>query len=74
MKLTKYFIKLISSLALKLIGLYQAIPLAHKCRFHPSCSEYAKMKIQQDGIKAIGKITIRVLKCNPFAKRRVYMD
>lgn len=59
---------------LKLIDFYQTIPRAPRCRFHPSCSEYAKMKLEKDGIKSVGKVILRILKCTPFAKRRIYMD
>lgn len=61
---------------LKLVKAYKAIPLAPRCRFHPSCSEYAQMKLQQDGasLKTFAKIIKRILKCNPFSKRRVYLE
>lgn len=67
-------------LFLKFLDLYQAIlspdhsfwakrrfPYGY-CRFHPSCSEYAKQALRQyglipGGIKAVG----RILRCNPFA-------
>jgi putative membrane protein insertion efficiency factor len=39
------------------------------CRYIPSCSNYAKEAIEKYNIFiAIFKITIRVLKCNPFSK------
>jgi putative membrane protein insertion efficiency factor len=39
------------------------------CRYVPTCSNYAKEAIEKYNIfKAIIKITIRVLKCNPLSK------
>lgn len=57
-------------IALVLIRIYQFIasPLLGKnCRFHPSCSEYAKEAIEKHGlIKGILLGTKRLLKCHPF--------
>ena len=38
------------------------------CRFHPSCSEYAKQSIRKHGVfwGAINGIK-RVIRCNPFS-------
>jgi putative membrane protein insertion efficiency factor len=39
------------------------------CKYIPSCSNYAKEAIEKYNIiKAIIKIFIRVIKCNPFSK------
>jgi putative membrane protein insertion efficiency factor len=39
------------------------------CRYIPTCSNYAKEAIEKYNIfKAIIKITIRVIKCNPLSK------
>lgn len=39
------------------------------CRYTPTCSNYAKEAIEKYSIfKALFKITIRVLKCNPLSK------
>jgi putative membrane protein insertion efficiency factor len=54
-----------------LIWLYQKIVspiLRHwlKCRFYPSCSEYASLAIKKHGfLKGIRKIYNRLLKCRP---------
>lgn len=54
---------------LKLILLYQAIPHFPKCRFYPSCSEYAFQAIKKYGIIKGGlKSFLRILRCNPFSK------
>ena len=40
-----------------------------KCKFYPSCSEYAKQAIKKYGtIKGIFLSMKRFLKCNPFSK------
>ena len=37
------------------------------CRFSPTCSEYAKIKINKEGVFAgIAKSTIRILRCQLF--------
>jgi putative component of membrane protein insertase Oxa1/YidC/SpoIIIJ protein YidD len=35
------------------------------CKFHPSCSEYAKIILKRDGIIGIPKIITRIIKCRP---------
>lgn len=42
------------------------------CRFSPTCSEYAKQKIQEKGIIYGGYLSIiRLLKCQPFYNKTV---
>lgn len=37
------------------------------CKFSPTCSEYARTAISQEGVFAgLKKSTIRILKCQPF--------
>lgn len=59
------------------IGFYQNYlsPLLHLngriqlCRFHPTCSEYARQSLLKDGLyKGSAKSVWRVLRCNPFCK------
>jgi len=39
------------------------------CRFSPTCSEYAKIAINKEGIlTGLQKSTIRILRCQPFMK------
>lgn len=39
------------------------------CRFYPTCSAYAEEAIEKYNIiRAIIKIIIRILKCNPLSK------
>ena len=66
------------SLTLALIRLYQAtlspdhgwFKAAHphgRCRFYPTCSEYAYQAIERKGvIQGAGLALWRVLKCNPW--------
>jgi hypothetical protein len=38
-----------------------------RCRFYPSCSEYAILSIRQYGLFKGGVVSLlRILKCNPF--------
>ena len=56
---------------LKLIYFYQITPLSShsKCKFYPTCSNYAKEAIEVHGsFKGIFLIIKRILKCNPFSK------
>ncbi|MCD6539404.1 MAG: membrane protein insertion efficiency factor YidD [Candidatus Omnitrophica bacterium] len=37
------------------------------CRYYPSCSEYAKQALSKFTLfKALAKIFLRILRCNPF--------
>ncbi|MDD9950863.1 MAG: membrane protein insertion efficiency factor YidD [Zetaproteobacteria bacterium] len=41
--------------------------LGSVCRFHPSCSEYAIFSLKKYPIyKAVPRIILRILKCNPY--------
>ena len=56
---------------LKLIYIYQLMPMSShsKCKFYPSCSNYAKEAIENYGCIKGTILTIkRILKCNPFSK------
>jgi uncharacterized protein len=51
------------------IRVYQVLTmgLAPRCRFYPSCSEYARESIEARGLlKGLGLTLIRLLKCHPF--------
>lgn len=58
------------SLLIGLIRLYQLFlsPLmGPKCRFYPTCSDYAVQALNKYGIcKGTGKAIVRILKCHPF--------
>ena len=54
-----------------LITLYQRIPgpWHSMCKFHPTCSEYAKQAIQIHGAFKGSLLALwRILRCNPFSK------
>lgn len=56
---------------IKLIKLYQNTPLkSHaKCKYIPTCSNYAIMVIEDFGVfKGCFLALKRILKCNPFSK------
>ena len=54
------------------ISLYQRYMspfLGHNCRFHPTCSEYAKEAIEVHGvIKGVYLACLRIIKCGPWSK------
>jgi len=62
----------VKRLVIFLIELYQKFisPLTPgKCRYYPTCSNYAVMAIEKYGlIKGGAKALYRVLRCNPFSK------
>ncbi len=58
-------------LLLKLIHIYQNLPLSshYKCKYYPTCSEYAKIAITKYGaFKGVLLSIKRLAKCNPFSK------
>ena len=58
-------------ISIKLIELYQKIPgpWHNKCRFYPTCSNYAKEAILKYGfIKGWYLAIKRIIKCNPLYK------
>ena len=58
-------------LLLKLIDIYQHMPLFshNKCKYYPTCSNYAKEAITKYGTFKGSILAIkRILKCNPFSK------
>lgn len=63
--------RIISIIVYFFIQLIKQIFLMQKgtCKFEPSCSKYAKEAIEKLTLrKAIIKITLRILKCNPLSK------
>jgi putative membrane protein insertion efficiency factor len=57
-------------LVLSLLRLYRLLIsplLGQRCRFHPSCSEYASGCIHKHGLLRGGYLAVRrVLRCHPF--------
>jgi putative membrane protein insertion efficiency factor len=73
--LRAFFQELDVSIARVLLGLvrvYQRLlsPLfGRQCRFHPTCSEYAKQALNQHGsLFGIALTVWRILRCNPFCR------
>lgn len=58
-------------LAIAPLRLYQAVispALGPRCRFYPSCSEYAAQAIMRFGIlRGLVLASWRLLRCNPFS-------
>lgn len=62
---------MIKSLLIKLIRLYQRMPLSShfQCKYIPSCSNYAIDAIEYYGaFKGTLMAIWRILRCNPFSK------
>ncbi|MBS0583962.1 MAG: membrane protein insertion efficiency factor YidD [Proteobacteria bacterium] len=59
-------------LLLALITLYQRLLsplLGSRCRFHPSCSEYARVAVARFGATRGGALAVwRILRCQPFSE------
>jgi len=59
-------------LLLALIALYQRLLsplLGSRCRFHPSCSDYARVAVARFGAGRGGVLAIwRILRCQPFSE------
>ena len=48
---------------------YLSPMLGHNCRFHPTCSEYAKEAIEVHGVFKGGYLaSFRIVKCGPWSK------
>lgn len=62
--------KLIQKLLVCLVMMYRRLIspiLGQRCRFHPSCSMYAKQALGQYGVIKGGYLTTRrLLRCNPL--------
>lgn len=67
---TRRMIQLPSRIAIWLIRFYQVAVsplLGPRCRFRPTCSEYAIQAIQKYGLlRGSRKGIVRLLKCHPF--------
>lgn len=55
---------------IQIIGIYQRFlsPLTGPtCRFHPTCSTYAKESLKRHGLlKGLWYSAVRILKCHPY--------
>lgn len=62
---------MVKRLLIKLVKLYQKMPLKshNKCRFIPTCSNYAITVLEEFGAIKGSWLTIkRIIRCNPFNK------
>jgi uncharacterized protein len=63
--------KLLRSVTIAPIKLYQAVvspAIGQRCRYYPSCSEYAVQAISRFGIlRGLVLAVWRLLRCNPFS-------
>ena len=62
---------MVKQLLIKLVKLYQRMPLKshNKCRFIPTCSNYAITVLEEFGAIKGSWLTIkRIIRCNPFHK------
>jgi len=54
------------------ISIYQktfSLLIGGECRFYPTCSEYARLALQKDGLfKGAVKAVWRILRCHQFNK------
>lgn len=48
-------------------GWFSALHPNGFCKFHPTCSEYAKQSLETHGIAGILPSAARILRCNPFS-------
>jgi putative membrane protein insertion efficiency factor len=56
---------------------YQIVTLnsAPRCKYYPSCSNYAVTAIGRYGLKGIAMATWRIVRCNPWSQGGVdYVD
>jgi putative membrane protein insertion efficiency factor len=60
-----------------LIKAYQAFSSTReaKCKYYPSCSNYAAVAIKRYGLKGVAMASWRLLRCNPWSHGGVdYVD
>lgn len=59
----------LARLAVLLIGLYQRTALVRtpRCRFHPTCSQYAIDSVRVHGaVRGLGRAAARLARCHPW--------
>ena len=55
---------------IKLYQIYISPRMGNRCKYHPTCSNYAIIAIDKYGIiKGSIMAICRLLRCNPFSKR-----
>lgn len=62
---------IMKNILLKLINFYQSVPFTShgKCKYYPTCSQYAKEAINEYGALKGTILSIkRIIRCNPLSK------
>lgn len=60
-------LRLVPIALIKLYQLWLSPMLGPRCRFHPTCSQYAIEAINEHGVAIGGWLTVkRILKCHPL--------
>ena len=63
---------MLNRLLRRLVGVYRATIsplLGNRCRFHPSCSEYARIALARHGTLGGSWLALRrLLRCHPFSE------
>jgi putative membrane protein insertion efficiency factor len=49
-------------------GWYRALHPYGFCRYAPSCSQYAHDGLTRDGVAALPRIAVRLVRCHPWAR------
>ncbi|HTL39611.1 MAG TPA: membrane protein insertion efficiency factor YidD [Methylomirabilota bacterium] len=52
-------------------GLFKSLFPYGYCKFYPSCSEYGRLVLKEQGILGLPKIIKRVLSCRPSASPQI---
>ena len=82
MEIVRYVSRILALPLVGLIVIYQKtispdhgfVSILHPygfCKFHPTCSEYARLALIRDGVISLPKIIFRIIKCRPSAQRMV---
>ena len=64
-------------IAIALMRAYQITTsnLAPRCKYYPSCSNYAITAVGRDGVKGLAMAAWRIVRCNPWSAGGVdYVD
>lgn len=65
----RYYLKKVLIFPIKMYQKYISPCFGRKCKYYPSCSEYAIQAIDKYGIiKGTMKAFYRILRCNPFSR------
>ena len=66
--------RLISTALVRIYQLFSSA-FAPRCKYYPSCSNYALTAVRRYGLKGVGMAAWRVMRCNPWSHGGVdYVD